>query len=98
MHSHAFLLAVLAVACAAVPAGAGDAAGVKTGLPGVTGGYAIVTPMPDPPSAPSPAEDPAAKNAGGRGMTFQAGNFEVTVTGSVAVEIGFGKRPPGGRR
>ncbi len=88
------LLFALFLAGAAVPAQADGAAKAKTGLPGVTGGHAIVSPAP-----PKPEQTVAAsEKSGGRGTTFKMGDFEVTVTGSISVEVGFGQRPAGLRR
>ncbi|HHZ10986.1 MAG TPA: hypothetical protein GX405_19640 [Rhizobiales bacterium] len=82
----------LSVALVAPPAVAGDTK-PGNGLPGVVGGHAVVTPMPS-----QPEDSAGGEKADGRGMTFQAGDFEVTVTGSVSVEIGVGERPEGLRR
>lgn len=93
MYPRILHLAFLPVALAALPAGAGETK-PGNGLPGVVGGHAVVAPIP-----PRPDDDAAGgEKAAGRGATFQAGDFEVTVTGSVSVEIGFGKRPEGLRR
>lgn len=92
MTNRAILLAALALALSAPASGAGEQKS-ESALPGVAGGYAIVAPPPQ-----HPQEDSGAEKAEGRGMTFQAGSFEVTVTGSVSVEVGFGNRPAGVRR
>lgn len=90
MHPRPLLAPALAALLAgtALAAHAESAAKTKTGLPGVNAGHAIVSPAPPPP------EDAAA----GRGTTFRMGDFDVTVTGSISVELGFGRRPVGGRR
>jgi hypothetical protein len=82
----------LALSVPASGAGAGEAK-PDNGLPGVSGGYAIVAPAP-----PRREDDADGEKGEGRGTSFQAGAFEVTVTGSVSVEIGLGHRPAGGRR
>jgi len=83
-----------ALAGTALAAHADGAAKTKTGLPGVEAGRAIVSPAPPPPEETSVQ----GGNAEGRGTTFRMGDFEVTVTGSILVEFGFGDRPAGGRR
>lgn len=90
MHPRPLLAPALAALLAgtALAAHAESAAKTKTGLPGVNAGHAIVSPAPPPP------EDAAE----GRGTTFRMGDFDVTVTGSISVELGFGRRPVGGRR
>lgn len=100
IFSAAVALAVSATSGAAgeaKPAGAqsGAQSGDQSGdLPGVTGGYAIVRPAP----AATTTEAERTAVGGGRGTTFRVGDFDVTVSGSISVEIGFGQRPPGGRR
>lgn len=62
---------------AAAPALADDAARGKAPLPGVDGQYSIVTPAPEPQDRPN--TDP---------MNFKAGNWDVTVSGYVWVQVG----------
>ena len=96
MHSRPILPLLFAavLAGAAVPAQAEGAAKPKNSLPGVERGHAIVSP-----AQPRPEEAAAAsEKSGGRGTTFKMGDFEVTVTGSISVEVGFGQRPAGERR
>lgn len=57
-------------------------------LPGVDGGYSIVTP------APEPLEAPAATD----GNMFKFGDWDVRVSGSVSVEIGSGPSRQGGQQ
>jgi len=90
MSIRAFPLAMLALGLSVPASGAGEAR-PGNGLPGVSGSYAIVAP-------PRPQDDADVEKTEGRGVTFQAGDFEVTVTGSISVEIGFGDRPTGVRR
>ena len=52
-------------------------------LPGVEGKYSIVAP------APEPLEEPRA----GDGTTFRAGNWDVTISGHVSVQVGNSTRP-----
>ena len=85
------VIALAVVSATSATAGEAKPAG---NLPGVGGSYAIVKPAPAAPAA----QPEQSEGADGRGTTFQAGNFQVTVTGSISVEIGFGKRTPGGRR
>ena len=62
---------------AAAPALADDAAKGKATLPGVDGQYSIVTPAPEP-------QDQAKTDP----MNFKAGNWDVTVSGYVWVQVG----------
>jgi hypothetical protein len=96
MHPHPLLAPALAalLASTALAAHAEGAAKTKTGLPGVNAGHAIVSPAPPPPEDAVEGRG----NAEGRGTTFRMGDFDVTVTGSISVELGFGRRPVGGRR
>lgn len=92
MSIRAILLASFALVLCVPASGAGERK-PENGLPGVAGGHAIVAPAP-----PHPQDETGSERSEGRGMTFRAGAFEVTVTGSVSVEIGFGERPAGVRR
>lgn len=98
-HSLPMALAAGLLLAALLPATAGELDG-NNGLPGVSGGYAIVKPKPEPhpdePPVPRHPRDDDGSDTG-RGMTFQAGDFEVNVSGSVSVEIGFGERQRGDR-
>ena len=74
------LLASIPLSCLAVTALADDAPrrDAEATLPGVEGKYSIVAP------APEPLEEPRA----GDGTTFRAGNWDVTISGHVSVQVG----------
>ena len=75
------LLASILSSCLAGTALAADDAprrDAEATLPGVEGKYSIVAP------APEPLEEPRA----GDGTTFRAGNWDVTISGHVSVQVG----------
>ena len=74
------LLASILLSCLAGTALADDAPrrDAEATLPGVEGKYSIVAP------APEPLEEPRA----GDGTTFRAGNWDVTISGHVSVQVG----------
>ena len=79
------LLASIPLSCLAGTALADDAPrrDAEATLPGVEGKYSIVAP------APEPLEEPRA----GDGTTFRAGNWDVTISGHVSVQVGNSTRP-----
>ena len=79
------LLASILLSCLAGTALADDAPrrDAEATLPGVEGKYSIVAP------APEPLEEPRA----GDGTTFRAGNWDVTISGHVSVQVGNSTRP-----
>ena len=74
------LLVSILLSCLAGTALADDAPrrDAEATLPGVEGKYSIVAP------APEPLEEPRA----GDGTTFRAGNWDVTISGHVSVQVG----------
>jgi hypothetical protein len=70
-----------ALALATFPALAGTAAdnSQRNSLPGVKGGYSIVTPVE---ADPAPATKPSGK--------FKVGDIDVHVSGSVIIDVGIG--------
>ncbi|MET3790394.1 hypothetical protein [Aquamicrobium terrae] len=81
----------LALSCGAAMAGAKAGASTpsapaQSGLPGVDGGYSIVTPLP-----PEPDDQPRSGQFG----HFKVGDFDVKVSGKLTFDIGVGSlRPP----
>jgi hypothetical protein len=76
------LAAVLAVSTAAVRADPASPSATRLhDLPGVKGGYSIVTPRPEPDDAvPADASEPG---------TYKIGNLEVHIHGSISYTVGF---------
>ncbi|WP_144860943.1 hypothetical protein [Mesorhizobium sp. J18] len=67
---------------AAISGASADPLPARDALPGVESGHSTVSPPPPEPEEPSP---PAKEN------NFKVGDWDVTISGSVTVGIGFGK-------
>ena len=78
-----FLAIVIALATAGVARGAET---VPDTLPGVEKDYSIVTPAKPEPEPSSTENEP-----------LKIGDWDVRISGSVSLEMGYGKRPDGGR-
>lgn len=81
---------LVALACAAVAAPLAFAGGssqspAKAALPGVSGDYSIVKPIPPEPDEPE---------NGISGTHFKIGDTEVRIRGSISVDISAGSLPP----
>jgi hypothetical protein len=83
----ALFLATMLAAVSSAVAGENGAVASKD-LPGVDKSYSIVMP-------PKPEPD---QEADGNPLKRRIGNWDVTVSGSVSVELGFGERPENRRR
>ena len=78
-----FLAIVIALATAGVARGAET---VPDTLPGVEKDYSIVTPAKPEPEPSSTGNEP-----------LKIGDWDVRISGRVSLEMGYGKRPDGGR-